>query len=118
MTRTRAGVGTSQDGNTDLPPPPSPTVSELFAQLLGNQRAMEEMLRIIAQSTTRGWNSRQGLEPNQYSEFKDFLDTEPPIFTEVEEPLQANEWLNTIEQKFCFLRVADHKKAKYASHQL
>jgi hypothetical protein len=28
------------------------------------------------------------------------LDTEPPIFWEAEEPLQADEWLNTIEQKF------------------
>jgi hypothetical protein len=43
---------------------------------------------------------RQGPKPNQYSTFKDFMDTKPPIFREAEEPLQADEWLNTIEQKF------------------
>ena len=35
-----------------------------------------------------------------------------------EEPLQADEWLNTIEQKFRLLRVTEHLKAEYASHQL
>ena len=35
-----------------------------------------------------------------------------------EEPLQADEWLNTIEQKFRLLRVIEHLKAEYDSHQL
>ena len=29
-----------------------------------------------------------------------------------------DEWLNTIEQKFCLLRVTEHLKAECASHQL
>jgi hypothetical protein len=43
------------------------------------------------------------------------LDTEPPIFWEAEELLQGDEWLNTIEQKFCVLKVADEMKTEYAS---
>ena len=46
------------------------------------------------------------------------MDTKPPIFKEAEEPLQADEWLNTIEQKFHLLRVIEHMKAGYASHHL
>ena len=34
-----------------------------------------------------GRGPRQGPEPNQYSDFKDFLDTKPSIFKEAEEPL-------------------------------
>ena len=60
---------------------------------------MEETLHLIAQNTARACQQNQGTGPNQYSTFKDFLETKPPIFKEVEEPLQANEWLNTIEQK-------------------
>ena len=60
----------------------------------------------------------QGPEPNQYSTFKDFPETKPPIFKEVENLLQANEWLNTIEQKFHLLRVTEMMKVKYALHQL
>ena len=79
---------------------------------------MEETLRLITQNTARARQQNQVLEPNQYSTFKDFLETKPPIFKEAEEPLQANEWLNTIEQKFCLLRVTEMMKAEYASHQL
>jgi hypothetical protein len=43
--------------------------------------------------------------PNQYSEFKDFLDTKLPIFKEAKEPLQADKWQNILEQKFHLLRV-------------
>ena len=78
---------------------------------------MEEMLRNIEQNTACGGHQRQGPKPNQYNMFKDFLDTRPPIFKEAEEPLQVDEWLNTIEQKFHLLRVIDQMKAKYASHQ-
>ena len=98
MTRTRAGAGNKQEGNDgDLPPPPPPSVNEFFAQFLGSQRTMEETLCLIAQNTTCARQQQQGPEPNQYSSFKDFLDTKPPIFKVFEEPLQTDEWLNTIE---------------------
>jgi hypothetical protein len=61
---------------------------------------------------------RQGPELNQYSSFKDFMDTKPPTFREVEEPLQADEWLSTIEQRFHLLRLTEGMKASYAGHQL
>ena len=91
----------------------------MMAQLLETQQSMGEVLHGLAQNTShgRGQNQHQGPKPNQYSDFKDFLDTKPPIFKEAEEPLQADEWLNTIEQKFCLLRVTEHMKVEYASHQ-
>ena len=61
---------------------------------------MEETLRLIMQNATHGHQQNQGPKPNQYGSFKDFQDTKPPVFKEVEEPFQADEWLNTIEQKF------------------
>ena len=87
MTRTRTGAGTSQGGNDDNLPPPPPTANEFFTQFLGNQRAMEETLRHIAQNTSCARQQNQGPKPNQYSTFKYFLDTKPPIFREAEEPL-------------------------------
>ena len=98
MTHTHARAGSSQEGNDgDLPPLPPPSANEFFAQFLGSQRTMEETLRLIAQNTARARQQQQGPERNQYSSFKDFLDTKPPIFKMAEEPLQADEWLNTIE---------------------
>ena len=88
MTHTRAGASSSHDGiGNDLPPPPPPSAQEFFAQFLGSQRTMEEALCLIAQNTARAHPQQHGPEPNQYSTFKKFLDTKPPIFKVAEEPL-------------------------------
>ena len=119
MTHTRARAGTSLGGNNDdLPPLPSPYANEFFAQFLGSQRTMEETQRLTMQNTAHTHQQHEGLEPNQYSSFKDFQDTQPPIFKVAKEPLQIDEWLNTIEQKFRLLKVTKHQKAEYVSHQL
>ena len=103
MPRTRAtGVAGDDD---DLLPSPLPTLAELMAILVEGQRTMANALRMIANRDGRG--ARQGPEPNQHSDFKDFLGTKPPIFKEAEEPLQADEWLNTLEQKFRLLRLIE-----------
>ena len=58
---------------------------------------MEETLRLITQNTAHVRQQHQWPKLNQYSSFKDFQDTKPPIFKEAKEPLQVDEWLNTIE---------------------
>ena len=71
----------------DIPNRPSISTNEFFAQFLGNQRAMEETLRLIMQNTAHTHQQLQGPKPNQNSLFKDFQDTKPPIFKEAKEPL-------------------------------
>jgi hypothetical protein len=46
------------------------------------------------------------------------MDTRPPIFKEAIEPLDAKEWINTMEDKFCVLRLTEVLKTEYAAHQL
>jgi len=89
-----------------------------MAMLAEGQHAMGEAMRTMAQQVAHDRHQHQGAEPNQYSDFKEFLNTKPPIFKEVEEPLQAEEWLNTLEQKFCLLRLTEQMKTEYASYQL
>jgi len=57
---------------------------------------MEEALRNITENTRRGDN-QGGREVNQSSSFKDFMDTKPLVFKEALEPLEADEWINTME---------------------
>ena len=81
---------------------------------------MEEALHHIADNTHHG-NNLGGDEVNRYStfmDFMDFMDTKPPIFKEAVEPLEADEWINTMEQKFQLLRMTEELKTKYAAHQL
>jgi hypothetical protein len=46
------------------------------------------------------------------------MEMRPPIFKEVLEPMEADEWINTMEQKFHVLRLMEELKTKYATHQL
>ena len=64
-----------------------------------------------------GRNAPDGPAPNQYSSFKDFMDTKAPPFGEAEEPLQPK-WLNTVEQKFRLLWLTEGLKVEYVAHQL
>jgi len=98
------------------PPPPPPNLAELMQMMVENQRMLTETINRMANQG--GQNAPDGPAPNQYSSFKDFMYTKPPSFREAEEPLQAEEWLNIVEQKFCLLRLTDGLKAKYAAHQL
>jgi hypothetical protein len=96
---TEAGGSATRNDDRDppLPPPPPYTTEQFFAQFLRSQRNMESMqqnmeaaLRSITDNTRRGINPG-GHEANQYHSFKDFMDTRPPIFKEVVEPLDVEE---------------------------
>jgi hypothetical protein len=54
------------------------------------QQNMEAALRNIADNTHRGLHQGEH-EVNQYSNFKEFMDTRSPIFKEAAEPLEADE---------------------------
>ena len=80
-------VGGSGDDDLPPPPPPPPTPTDLLAMLVEGQRGLGDAMCTMAQHQAHGRNQCQGLEPNQYSDFKEFQDTKPPIFKEVEETL-------------------------------
>jgi hypothetical protein len=46
------------------------------------------------------------------------MDTRPPIFKEAAEPLDVEEWIDTMEDKFRVLRMTEVLKTEYAAHQL
>jgi hypothetical protein len=52
--------------------------------------------------------------------YQDFFSTQPPLFSKVEEPLDADAWLRTVESKFVLLTIpcADSSKAHFATQQL
>jgi hypothetical protein len=83
-------------GDEEQPPsPPLPTLAKLMQSVVESQCMLAGAMHQMANRDGR--HVCQGPEPNQYSTFKDFIDTKPPIFQEAEEPLQADEWLSTIE---------------------
>jgi hypothetical protein len=123
---TKAGCSATGNENCDPPPPPPPpyTAEQFFAQFLRSQRNMESMqqnmeaaLHNVMDNTRHGLNQGRH-EANQYSSFKDFMDTRLLIFKEAAEPLDVKEWINTMEDKFHVLRMTEVLKTKYAAQQL
>ena len=48
----------------------------------------------------------------------DFSETRPPLFVKAEDPLEADEWIRVIEQKFGLLRCSETQKPLFAAQQL
>jgi hypothetical protein len=46
------------------------------------------------------------------------LATHPPLFSEGRDPLEAHDWLRTIESKFSLLNCTEYQKTLYAAQQL
>jgi hypothetical protein len=47
-----------------------------------------------------------------------FSETRPPLFIKAEEPLEADEWVRVMEQKFGLIRCTETQKPLFAAKQL
>jgi hypothetical protein len=48
----------------------------------------------------------------------DFSETRPPLFVKVEDPLEADEWIRVMEQKFGLIRCTETQKSLFAAQEL
>jgi hypothetical protein len=114
------GAGTSRGSGeeTPIPPPKPPTLAEAFAALLNatpdNTWFLWEMAgNQIHQQGGRGHN--QAPRDTTYMEFSK---TCPHVFVKAEEPLQADEWICVMEQKFRLIQYMETQKPLFAAQQL
>ena len=118
-TRAQDGAGTSRGReSTPNPPPVPPTLAEAIAALVNatadNTRFLREMAGQQFQQPG-GWGYQQGPRETTYL---DFSETRPPLFVKAEDPLEADEWIRVIEQKFGLLRCSETQKPLFAAQQL
>jgi hypothetical protein len=59
-----------------------------------------------------GRGNQQGPRETSYLNFSE---TRPPLFVKAEDPLEADEWICVIEQKFGLLRCSETKKPLFAA---
>jgi hypothetical protein len=62
----------------------------------------------------------RGCDEHPSAGYQDFLSTQPPLFHKMDELLDADAWLRTIESKFTLLSApcSDANKALFAAQQL
>jgi hypothetical protein len=102
---------TSQAGdNAPNPPPFPPTLAEAIAALVN-------ATTLLAQNQNENQGHR-GRNNGGETTYVDFTDTCPPVFSKADEPLEADEWLRTMEQKFDLLQCTEYQKPVFAAQQL
>ena len=88
---------------------PSPTVARVLQDIDTNRLRNEHLLQRVAQNTKPRF---EGVT------LGNFIKAQPPVFAESQEPIDADDWLRTIERKFFALHVHDSDRVNFATYQL
>ena len=73
----------------------------------GAEEPMMALLRQLVDTTNRiGSRLANDNNNDRHTSYSDFLATQPPIFEQAREPLEANNWLRVIESKFGLLQYS------------
>jgi hypothetical protein len=112
MTNTHNRGANENNNNANLPPPPT------LEQVLIMQA---QMLQIMQQTMTN-MQQAQGHQPAPQPQPRDkpgeFQRIKPPTFSHSVEPMDANNWLKTIEKKLQVVQCNNREKILFTSHQL
>ena len=112
------GTSQDEDGIPD-PPPVPPNLADAIAALVNVTIENARLLREIAQSNQNVMQGNRGRNhPRHEATYVDFTDTRPPVFTKADEPLEANDWLRIMEQKFDLIPCTEYQKPTFATQQL
>jgi hypothetical protein len=75
-------------------------MAEAFAALANATAKNARLLREMAQNNQNTPQGNRGRYNNRdETTYVDFTDTHPPVFTRADEPLEADDWLHTLDQK-------------------
>jgi hypothetical protein len=106
------GHGRGQVPRGGAPPPP-PVGLE---QLLATQNDL--MRRLVENDECHGAKRQQPQHQERDSSYLNFLATHPPVFADAIDPLEADNWLCTMESKFGRLHCTEYQKTLYTVQQL
>jgi hypothetical protein len=118
-TRAHDGAGTSRSReDTPNPPPVPPMLAEAIAALVN---ATADNTRFLHEMAGNQFQQQGGRAPPQgprETSYLDFSETRPPIFVKAEDPLEADDWIRVMEQKFGLIHCTETQKSLFAAQQL
>jgi hypothetical protein len=118
-TRAHDGAGTSRgQEDTPNPPPVSPTLAEAIAALVTATADNTRFLREMAGNQFQQQGGRAYQQGPRETSYLDFSETLRPLFVKAEDPLEADEWVRVIGQKFGLIRSTETQKLLFAAQQL
>jgi hypothetical protein len=102
--------GESNNQEVNSPPPPLLTLEQVLA--------MQEQMLQTMQQTLVNLHAQPQVPPSPRDRLRDFRHTNPPTFSYAMDPMDANDWLKSIEKKLQVVQCKNHEKVLLASHQL
>jgi hypothetical protein len=118
-TRAHDGAGTSRGReDTPNPPPVPPTLAEAIAALVNATADNTRFLREMAGNQLQQHGGRAPPQGPRETTYLEFSKTQPPLFIKAEEPLEADEWVTVMQQKFGLIRCMETQKPLFAAQQL
>jgi hypothetical protein len=118
-TRAHDGAGTSR-GREDTPilPPVPPTLAEAIAALVNATADNTRFLREMAGNQFQQHGGRAPPQGPHETSYLEFSKMRPPLFVKAEDPLEADEWIRVMKQKFELIRCTETQKPLFAAQQL
>jgi hypothetical protein len=98
----------NQDANP--PPPPLHTLEQVLA--------MQAQMLQTMQHTMVNLHAQTQAPPPPRDRLGDFQRTKPPTFSHAMQPIDTDDWLNSIEKKLQVVQYNNHERVLLASHQL
>jgi hypothetical protein len=116
QTRAHDGAWTSR-GKEDTPNPPQvpPTLAEAIAALVNATTDNTRFLREMVGNQFQQHGGRAPPQGPRETTYLEFSETWPPLFIKAEEPLEADEWVRVMEQKFGLIRCTKMQKPLFAA---
>ena len=105
---TPEGFTHGQTSGSQQPPPPPPNLAEVMALQTELLCQLVQGQQNQPRSQQQGCDDHIPLAPG----YQDFFGTQPRLFHKIDEPLDADAWLRTIESKFALLPVPCSKANK------
>jgi hypothetical protein len=118
-TRAHDSAGTSRGREgTPNPPPIPPILAEAITALVNAIADNTRFLREMAGNQFQQHGGRIPPQGPRETSYLEFSETHLPLFIKAEDPLEADEWIRVMEQKFGLVRCTETHKPLFAAQQL
>ena len=105
--------------NHEVQPQQPPSLAQAVAALITDRNEQTELMRQLVQAQANAGRGRHAPPlPPAETDYVSFLATQPPLFRKADDPLEADAWIRTIEDKFGILNCTERDKAAFAAQQL
>jgi hypothetical protein len=112
--RRRAVINSESQMN---PPNPPPAGMEAF--LAAQTQLLQQMANTMANMQAQlNNNQHQPHQPPPRDKHREFMSHKPPTFSSSPDPLQADDWLKSVEKMLNITQCTDREKVLYASGRL